>query len=126
MKKKKTFDELVKEAFARHEDFKPKIINTKKLKDRRRSKTKKRKTYKKNYREKHHEELLQKHREYNASDHGKKVNAAYNKKWREKNKLYDAERKKKWWQEKMSDPVKREEYNARRREKRKLKMENQK
>lgn len=58
----------------------------------------------KKYRENHKEELNAKHREYNASEHGKTVNAATNKAWREKNKEYDKQRKAEWWRKTHPNP----------------------
>lgn len=58
----------------------------------------------KKYRENHKEELNAKHREYNASEHGKAVNAATNKAWREKNKEYDKKRKAEWWRKTHPNP----------------------
>lgn len=58
----------------------------------------------KKYRENHKEELNAKHREYNASEHGKAVNAATNKAWREKNKEYDKKRKAEWWRKHHPNP----------------------
>ena len=60
--------------------------------------------YRKKYRAEHHDEIIARHHEYNASEHGRKVNAEYNKEWREKNRQYDKERKAAWWRKTHPNP----------------------
>lgn len=75
-------------------------IRNRKNRERRRDRTE----YRKRYREQHHEELLKKKREYNASDHGRTVNAEYNARWRKEHKEYERERKARWWKLKHPNP----------------------
>lgn len=63
-----------------------------------------RKQYKKSYREENKELFNERHRAYNATEHGKEQNAKTSKAWREKNKEYDKARKAEWWRRTHPNP----------------------